>query len=271
MSLATFMGAVGSFHRIQEFLCTEVRVDDRKMPNQLDILNNRHSDYIRKHSSASEATKITEIEKSISDVTPRNGSTLSSFDAIIVSSGDFGWDREKDPLLKSIDLTIPREKLTVIVGPVGCGKSTLIKALLGEVPCMGGEVQVSSAEIGFCDQTPWHMNGTVQESIIGVSELEEVWYSTVIRACALEEDLRQLSKGDQTQIGSKGISLSGGQSQRIALARAIYSQKDIIILDDALSGLDADTENRVFHSLLGRDGLLRKHHTTVVIASSSGE
>ena len=135
---------------------------------------------------------------------------------------------------------------------------------------MNGTVQCSFLEVGFCDQTPWHMNGTIQESIIGVMALDQTWYRTVICACALEDDLCQLSLGDQTPIGSQGISLSGGQSQRIALARAIYARKDLVILDDVLSGLDADTENRVFHNLLGNNGLLRKHNTTVLIASSAG-
>jgi ATP-binding cassette subfamily C (CFTR/MRP) protein 1 len=106
-------------------------------------------------------------------------------------------------------------KVTMLVGPVGCGKSTLLKAVLGELPVMGGSLQVSSLRIAMCDQTAWHVNGTVQESIIGVSAFDQRWYSSVVRSCALDEDLRQFSQGDQTQIGSKGIALSGGQSQRI--------------------------------------------------------
>lgn len=110
----------------------------------------------------------------------------------------------------------------------------------------------------------------------------------MIEACALEVDLKRLPKGDRTQIGSNGIALSGGQSQRIvrnhcsfqmlpkltyyqALARAIYSRQDVIILDDALRGLDADTENRLFHNILGPSGLLRRHRATVLIASSAGK
>lgn len=103
----------------------------------------------------------------------------------------------------------------MIVGPVGCGKSTLLKAILGEVPCMAGSVHLSSDRVAFCDQTPWHMNETIRNSIVTTSEFDEQWYATVIRACALEEDLRQLPRGDQTVIGSKGVALSTGQSQRV--------------------------------------------------------
>jgi len=180
----------------------------------------------------------------------------------------------------------------MVLGPVGCGKSTLLKAVLGELPVMGGTLQLSSLRIALCDQTAWHVNGTVQQSICGSSAYDLRWYSSVVRSCALDEDLRQLPQGDQTQIGSKGIALSGGQSQRIvrhpalhpaisplsltycffkALARAIYAQKDIVILDDCLSGLDGQTENKIWHGLFGRDGLLTRCRTTVLIASSSSK
>jgi ATP-binding cassette subfamily C (CFTR/MRP) protein 1 len=86
---------------------------------------------------------------------------------------------------------------------------------------MGGTIQLSTLRIALCDQTPWHVNGTVQQSIIGVSDFDQRWYAAVVRSCALDEDLRLLPQGDQTQIGSKGIALSGGQSQRIVSIPAI--------------------------------------------------
>lgn len=209
------MGAVGSFQRIQEFLNTDVREDKRRRPTEVDLLVHRHDQFARKGSSISQMTGDTHTEKSDPTITPAEDSLTSSFDAITVRDAVIGWDTEKDPLLQSINMVVPREKVTMIVGPVGCGKSVLLKALLGEVPTVSGSIGVSSVEIAFCDQTPWHMNGTIQQSIIGVSPLEELWYETILSACALEEDIRQLSRGDQTPIGSKGISLSGGQSQRI--------------------------------------------------------
>lgn len=107
----------------------------------------------------------------------------------------------------------------MLVGPVGCGKSTLLKGLLGEVPCFGGTVQIASVSVAYCDQSPWHMNETIQQSIIAISKFDAKWYKTVLRACALEIDLKQLPRGDQTVIGSKGIALSGGQGQRIVRSR----------------------------------------------------
>ncbi|KAH8701351.1 P-loop containing nucleoside triphosphate hydrolase protein [Phaeosphaeriaceae sp. PMI808] len=232
MSLAMFVGAIGCFKRVQEFLDSGQPVEKRTLANFYQF---------------------------------------SRPEAITITDGKFGWDTEKEPLLRGIDIRVPRTKLTMIVGPVGSGKSTLLKGMLGELPLSEGTVELSSLRLAFCDQTPWHMNGTIRESIVGASKFDEKWYKSVIRACALEEDLCQTANGDHSKIGSKGISLSGGQSQRIALARAVYAQKDIVIIDDALSGLDAETENHVWHSLLGRDGLLRRFHSTAIVASSSSK
>lgn len=263
MALAGFMGGVGSFQRIQTFLSSESRAEKRKFPsmrNSVDTVSDIGYDTDKESQKSRVSLDIRDL-------------TTSGSQAVIIERGYFGWDKEKQPLgwLQSIDMTVPRAKLTMVVGPVGCGKSTLLKAILGELPVMGGTVQISSLRIALCEQTPWHMNGTVQQSIVGVSDFDQRWYASVVRSCALDEDLCQLPQGDQTQIGSKGIGLSGGQSQRIALARAIYAQKDVVILDDCLSGLDTQTENRVWHSLLGREGLLRRCRSTVLIASSSAK
>ncbi|KUJ06202.1 P-loop containing nucleoside triphosphate hydrolase protein [Mollisia scopiformis] len=265
MTLAMFMSSVGSFQRIQDFLQRDVRVDSRMKPE--------FGAFIR-GSGESKKEIIPEADLDAGKSHPAtlhenvgNWPVLDQ-DAIAVVDGGFGYI-ENEPLLSEITISIPRVKLTIIVGPVGCGKSILLKAILGEVPTLSGSVQLSSSEIAFCDQTPWHMNGTVQQSVIGISEHQEDWYRTVLRACSLEDDLQQLSRGDQTPVGSKGISLSGGQSQRISLARAVYARRDIVILDDILCGLDIDTENRIFHNLLGPKGLFKKQNVTVIMTSSS--
>jgi ATP-binding cassette subfamily C (CFTR/MRP) protein 1 len=204
------MGSVGSFHRIQEFLGTDIRIDSRTKP---ELIFSHFSSYQSSQIKSAYSSEVTILgtEKSSLVGTPQEGDLA----AIIIRDGSFGWHKENGPLLESINMTVPKGKMTMLVGPVGCGKSTLIMALLGEAINMAGSVQLSSLSIAFCDQTPWHMNGSIQESIIGISKLDELWYASVINACALDEDLRQLSRGDQTVIGSKGIALSGGQSQRI--------------------------------------------------------
>lgn len=209
LSLSSLMGSVGSFKRIQEFISTEERVDRRKSPSV-------RSSVAWASDDDSDSDKESDIShKNTFSFEVKEPSSLGSR-AIVIENGYFGWDKAKQPLaLQAVDMIVPRGKVTMVVGPVGCGKSTLLKAILGELPVMEGTLQVSSLQIALCDQSVWHMNGTVQESIIGASDLDQRWYSSVVRSCALDEDLRDWPNGDHTQIGSKGIALSGGQSQRI--------------------------------------------------------
>jgi ABC-type bacteriocin/lantibiotic exporter with double-glycine peptidase domain len=205
MALATYLGAVGSFVRIQKFLQSDERAD---MRSSLSLYNNNHSDPDDLSSSSSNEKLARFIDKSASD-------------AITVRDADFGWDADKEPLLRGINVIVPWHKLTMVVGPVGCGKSTLLQAVLGEVPTLNshhhseGGVRLGSLSIAYCAQNPWHMNGTVREAIVGCEKYEEKWYHRVVQACALQRDFRELPMGDSSRIGSGGVALSGGQSQRI--------------------------------------------------------
>lgn len=210
MSLSAFMGGVGSFQRIQKFLVTPTQEERRKSPFLIGNTGSS-SDLGNESEKGSETSQKSRFSTDIRELGSNSSTT------VLIENGYFGWDKEKQPngCLQSINMAVPRGKITMVVGPVGCGKSTLLKAILGELPVMGGTVQLSSKRIALCDQTPWHVNGTVQQSIVGISDFDQRWYAAVVRSCALDEDLRNLPQGDQTQIGSKGIALSGGQSQRI--------------------------------------------------------
>ena len=271
MAMSAFAGSLGCFDRIQVFLETPEHEDRRIKPFQYDFDNGQNSQSDTSASSlgwsekSSQSRMTSKKDKAIMSIPGSNA------DCVCVEDGSFGWETETEALLSSIQMKIPQGKLTMIVGPVGCGKTTLLKALLGEVPGLLGTIKLFASDVSYCDQSPFHMNGTVRDSITAFTEFDDRWYNTVLEACALDEDLRQMPLGDQTQIGSKGIALSGGQSQRIALARAVYSRHDLCILDDVLSGLDMDTEQRVFHSLLGHDGLLRRQGASSILASSSSK
>ncbi|KAE8346672.1 hypothetical protein BDV24DRAFT_147346 [Aspergillus arachidicola] len=263
MALMTFLGSVGSFQRIQEFLEKKGHVDsrDKSRPLQLEpVQESKQLAFVEDSEALTDESSSAKSEKE---------PTALSENMVTIKNGAFGWDTQKEPLLKSLTITIPRQTFTMLVGPSGCGKSTLLKAILGEVPCLDGTIILSSERIAYCDQTPWHMNGSIKQSIVAMSGLDEDWYLSVIRACALVEDFKQLPRGDQTIIGSKGIALSGGQSQRIALARAVYARKDIIVLDDVFSSLDATTEEHIFQCLVGTHGLLRSIGSTILLSSSS--
>ncbi|KAF5565087.1 multidrug resistance [Fusarium phyllophilum] len=263
-ALSSLMGSVGSFARIQTFLNTDIRVDGRIISP-----DNKSEGSLTPTSLRSEQEKDS-ISSEKQPNLQRDSLFVSSLDGscIVVKTGAFGYDTTQKPILSDITTQVPMGKLTLIVGPVGSGKSTLLRAFLGEVAVMAGSIQMINSEIAYCDQTPWHMNGTVRDSIIAFSHVDERWYQKVLHACSLTEDLAQLPKGDLSRIGSKGIVLSGGQSQRVSLARAVYAQKKIVILDDVFSGLDMHTENAVFHNLLGTHGLLRQTNTTVIMATS---
>ncbi|KAL3291015.1 P-loop containing nucleoside triphosphate hydrolase protein [Colletotrichum asianum] len=116
---------------------------------------------------------------------------------------------------------------------------------------------------------PWLRNVSVRNNILGESAFEADWYSMVIRACGLDRDFRELSDGDATMVGTGAMSLSGGQKNRISLARAVYARKPVIIVDEILAGLDQTTENQVFSRVFGRDGLLRQMQCTIVLATHS--
>ncbi|KAM0078800.1 hypothetical protein ACKRZS_009533 [Fusarium odoratissimum] len=187
-------------------------------------------------------------------------------DAVTVQNANFQAP-DGNSLLTDINLRISPGTLNMLAGRVGCGKSSLLRAIIGELIPAEGTVKTEDS-LAYCDQVPWLRNTTIRENIVGLSPIDDKWLSTVLHACALEEDLHQLPQGQETTVGSGGVALSGGQKQRVALSRAVYSRKKLIILDDVFSSLDKTTADTVFHRLLGADGLLRT--STVVLVTSNG-
>lgn len=143
-----------------------------------------------------------------------------------LKNAQFAW--QASSLKKSgIDLKIdsfPTGTLVLVIGPVGSGKSTLLKGLAGETPVSDGDYFIEYPDIAFCDQTPWLVNASIKENIVGNSKfgLDNEWYRTVINACSLDIDFMKMSDGDQTQVGSQGDKLSGGQKQRIVSHGLFY-------------------------------------------------
>ncbi|KAM3458315.1 hypothetical protein MY3296_000521 [Beauveria thailandica] len=174
-----------------------------------------------------------------------------------------------DLVLKNISTVWKRGDLVVISGSVGAGKTSLAKPLLGELSQDSGVIQTAYKTVAYCAQVAWLVNGTAKEVICGPGHgcrtFDAAWYKRVVHACDLEEDFARMPDGDQTVIGSRGITLSGGQKQRIALARAILARQDLIILDDTLSALDASTQRHITNNLFGPNGLFKELGTTVVL------
>lgn len=159
---------------------------------------------------------------------------------------------EKLTLLDNINLQLEQGEFVVVTGAIGSGKTSLLNAIAGFMTCEGGLVDVHGLLI-LCGE-PWILNTTVRENILFGSEWDHDWYDQVIYACLLQTDLDNLAGGDLTEVGEKGITLSGGQKARICLARAVYANKDIILMDDVLSAVDARVGKHIMNHLVG--GLL---------------
>jgi ABC-type multidrug transport system fused ATPase/permease subunit len=150
-------------------------------------------------------------------------------------------------------------QLCVAVGKVGSGKSSLLQAILLEMPKRAGHVSLEGS-VAYCAQQPWIQNATIRDNILFGSPMDEALYDQVIEMCALGPDCQTLPGGDLTEIGEKGVTLSGGQKARVALARACYREADVYLLDDVLSAVDSETGSWLFEHcikvLLARKALV---------------
>jgi ABC-type multidrug transport system fused ATPase/permease subunit len=154
--------------------------------------------------------------------------------------------------LKGLELNIKPCFKVGIVGPVGileinlgAGKSSLLSAVIDEMPMKSGSKHIYGS-IAYCPQQPWILSNTIQDNILFGKEFDSDRFQRVLAACNLDKDLKSMSSGAQTEIGEKGVILSGGQKARVALARAMYQDADIYLLDDPISALDAHVGKHVF-------------------------
>ncbi|KAK0424584.1 hypothetical protein QR680_008735 [Steinernema hermaphroditum] len=174
-----------------------------------------------------------------------------------IKNAIFTWEKEKKPVLRDVTVAVKSGELVAVVGEVGCGKSSLIAALLGEMTKESGSVHVAGS-VAYVPQQAWIQNGTLRDNVTFGKSFDKEIYDQVIEACAMTPDLEMLAAGDLTEIGEKGINLSGGQKQRVSLARAVYSERDVFLLDDPLSAVDAHVGKHLFERVISSEtGLLR--------------
>lgn len=143
-----------------------------------------------------------------------------------------------DDIFGGITFKIEPRELCAIVGSVGSGKSKLLQTILGETFTSGGEIKIGGS-VAYVEQEPWIINGSIRRNILMGQPYDQVKYESVLNCCCLLEDLNAMTHGDLTNVGEHGCTLSGGQKARIALARAVYSDKDIYLLDDPFSAIDS--------------------------------
>lgn len=251
-TMITCQGAGASVDRIQAYLVNEVEA--HKSPSDM------------RHLQA-EVGKPAEADAYGFEL-QENSATSAPTWAFEIAAADFGFCNGQ-PLLHKITLAIDPGSFTMVVGKVGSGKSLLLQSLLGELAVLDGQAKRSCPDASFCSQPPWLRNVSVRDNILGESAFDADWYSSVTWACGLDQDFHELSNGDATLVGTGGMSLSGGQKNRVSLARAVYARKSIVVVDDVLSGLDNTTEKLVFSRVFGRDGLLRQMQCTIVLATHS--
>ncbi|KAM3877094.1 ATP-binding cassette sub-family C member 12 [Diretmus argenteus] len=156
------------------------------------------------------------------------------------------------PILRNISFTLPKGNLLGVCGNVGSGKTSLISSILEQMHLQQGSIAVDGT-LAYVSQQAWIFHGTVQDNILMGEPFEQAKYDRVVSACSLRSDLDIFPYGDQSEIGERGLNLSGGQKQRISLARAAYSNKDIFLLDDPLSAVDAHVGKHIFEECIKKE------------------
>ncbi|XP_054161113.1 multidrug resistance-associated protein 1-like [Oppia nitens] len=187
---------------------------------------------------------------------------------VCIDNASFAWSSNEDAILNDINLKITDGMFVAIIGKVGSAKSSLLSALLGEMDILSGRVNIRhGVSIAYVPQQPWIINKTLKDNILFGKDNDPVFYKQVFNSCALSDDLKQLSAGDETEIGEKGINLSGGQKQRVSLARAVYSEADLYLLDDPLSAVDSHVGQHIMREVLHSETGLLRNKTRIMVTN----
>ncbi|XP_070617726.1 ATP-binding cassette sub-family C member 12-like [Erythrolamprus reginae] len=160
-----------------------------------------------------------------------------------------GSDIDHSFLLRNISFIVEKGKVLGISGNIGSGKTSILKAVLGQMYLCRGNVMVNGT-LAYVSQQAWIFHGNVRDNILFGEAYNEQRYNHIINICSLKTDMERLSYGDMTEIGEGGVTLSGGQRQRISLARAVYANRDIYLLDDPLSAVDAQVGKSIFQECI---------------------
>ena len=152
-------------------------------------------------------------------------------------------------LFENVSLLALGPQTVIITGPVGSGKSSLLLTILGELPVCKGVLE-RKGKIAFVGQLPWVFSGTLRDNVTFNEPFDSSKFQRTVEACALSRDIEQFPDGDLTIVGERGIVLSGGQRTRVSMARALYSDADVYLLDDPLSCVDAQVGSHIFENYI---------------------
>ncbi|KAJ7480081.1 hypothetical protein B0H11DRAFT_2422933 [Mycena galericulata] len=227
--------------------------------------------------------KWNEVEEVTAAKDDKKKSASSETDSILTAGSETGTVTDHRFELKDLSVIFPQGELTLVTGPTASGKTALLLAVLGEMMSLpGGRILMSKNPskideygnmqiISYAAQTPWLRHQSIKDNILFGYPLDEARYQQAIDCCALQPDLDQLEDGDATEIGEKGVSLSGGQKARVALARAVYAKTKYVLLDDPLSAVDSHTSRILYEKCLrgpllaNRTVVLVTHHVELVL------
>ncbi|KAK1478926.1 ABC transporter [Colletotrichum abscissum] len=225
-----------------------------------------HEGSLREHLTPPARSSVTTLNRTSIELADHL--TQKSSEGIIASfcNAKISWSPDSDIVFKDLSLTIKRG-ITMVVGPVGCGKSCLMESILGETSHSAGTRERMGHGIAYCAQTPWMMNDTVRRNITGGLHHDPKWFDQVLWLCSLTDDVKNMPGGELYNIGSNGVGLSGGQRQRVALARAVYSRHRVVVLDDVFSGLDSKSVSQISSRLFSKDGHFRRNEISIILAT----
>lgn len=202
------------------------------------------------------------------DVSDEN-SRSSGGEVLAFRHADIGWGEEK-PIISDINLSLTSGDVVSISGPASSGKSTILNTVLREARVLSGEMAIGTTKIAYCCQKAWFVPGmSIRDSITLGKEFNEALYNQVVQCCCLDRDFQRLQAGDGAVLDSTGAPLSGGQQKRVALARGLYHEPELLLLDDVFTGLDISTKYQVMERMFGRNGFATQHDTMAVLMVST--
>lgn len=248
-AVAVVAEGIVSLNRITKFLLikeetiVEKKITDQKEINEEDHkVNDESEEVLLKNTNNPVIRRVTNIE----------GSSKS----LKITNGHASWnnpDAQSHFQMSNITLECNEKALWGIVGPVGSGKSNLLNIIIGELQLTRGTIEINGT-LSYASQEPWPFEGNIRQNILFVEDIledyDEKRYALVLKVCALERDISGFPYGDLTIVGERGVCLSGGQKARINLARAVYKQADIYLLDDPLSAVDTQVGKQIFEECL---------------------
>ncbi|KAF7880654.1 uncharacterized protein EAF02_007500 [Botrytis sinoallii] len=247
--LPHFGAALGCFSRVEDFFEKSDVIDPR-----VTVVDGT------KHGKGDSKTELSDGKEVLNQEKEEYAVKSKDLSVLSMRYASFGWGTEIS--LHDINFEIAAGQHVAVTGPVGCGKSLLLQAILGEVELKTGTMHVGGIGIGYCSQNPWLENVSAHRNAFRSAPSDKSWENLVADSCDLG-GLLSIESSHQT-VGSGGAKISGGERQQIALARAIATRPAILLLDDVFSAIDKTTKTSMQEKLFGRKGILREQGTTVI-------